>query len=105
MQTRDILTHVLVGCLIFCFLALAYVWYEVKGDGGQCLQNPLIYGVKILEKQNQNMVTCSCTAPNRGGGLLVTAENMTLFGAKYVEGETPQFNFSDLQLKFVRNSS
>ena len=54
-----------VIALFLIFLALGIVIYFVKGEGGRCLENPLVYGAKEAQKANNGHdLLCSCSLQN-----------------------------------------
>lgn len=53
MDKRD---KIFFSLIIVCILMVTYLVMYMKGEGGQCLRNPYVYGASKMEN-----VQCSCT--------------------------------------------
>lgn len=81
MKIKD--SHIFL-LLLFLIIGLGWVIFELRTEGTACMQDPIVYGVKELEKANRDTVSCICTRGS-GSGIIVTANNKTPI---FSEGET-----------------
>lgn len=62
---------------IFLIVALimgAYAAYQLKTEGGECLLDPLVYGVQHTTDGKGVPITCMCSDSEGKGSLYVTSE-------------------------------
>ena len=52
--------------ILFIFILGTYLIYYTRTESFECLQNPYIYSIKLLEKANNATVTCSCAIYKQG---------------------------------------
>lgn len=84
-QKRDIITFIFTFLLILSlYLTLKYL----STEGYACLNNPISYGIKFMEKEGWGEVTCTCSVKGH--------PNSVMFDSKGVRNN----NFSNLLLNF-----
>ncbi len=75
---------VILTALIFNLVILGYFFiFEFKKPATECLSDPLVFGVKELQKVNQYPLQCSCNllSPNPSTTLWFDAYSRNLTGA------------------------
>jgi len=68
MKWWDFVTTVL---LFFCIILLVRNVSLLKTDGGQCLENPLVYGSEQLKMRNNAEFNCVCTVDKPNSPLII----------------------------------
>ena len=73
--TKDILILILVFVVLEATLVLVFFMY--LSEGGKCVQNPLVYGVRKISQENDYPFVCSCPL-KQGSILMITQDNITV---------------------------
>lgn len=58
---KNLLNYLILVILVTLTILLTKIYLEVKADGGQCLQNPLIFGAKKYNEATQSQLSCTCS--------------------------------------------
>lgn len=69
MKYKEIVFWILI--LLIVGLCI-YLLYYIKTESYQCMSNPYVYSIKLLEKANEGTVMCSCISPK--GSMLLTRD-------------------------------
>jgi len=84
-----------ITTLVIIFVAI-YLIFFLKGQSNQCMSNPMVYGIKIFEKDNNAQITCTCSSDNpKVASVIITSS-----GIKALNNSSYQIdeNFSKLAL-------
>lgn len=67
--------------LYFAFFLIAalciYLFFYIRSNSYQCMNNPLVYGVQHLEYSSGMPITCTCSVTNGDDYLVVTNESIS----------------------------
>jgi hypothetical protein len=86
--------------IIFIFVLGFYLLFYLKTESFQCISNPYIYSIGLLEEANSAEVSCICTVHKPRGASAVLTRN----GFEPIEQEVEEkegfteFNFSGLRI-------
>lgn len=77
-RRRQRIKNIAFWVMIIIVIALAiYVLFYIKSESYECMNNPLVYGVKNIEENNKGF-TCSCFSQSMNSKIFVTKDNMSL---------------------------
>ncbi len=71
-----------VSTLLFVALVILLIvtFLEMKTEGTKCLTDPLIYGIKEVEKSNRAKFTCTCNLDKiNSPTMLLNSDGLSLF--------------------------
>lgn len=63
----DRTTKVVISILLINLILIGIIFYQLKGKKDECINNPLIYGAKLLSKANDGEFSCNCYIIKGGG--------------------------------------
>lgn len=62
---------------LFIFAILIFTIISMKTEGPQCLTNPLVFGIKAIEKSYDSKFTCTCSLSNpKYSSVMLTSEGL-----------------------------
>jgi len=64
MERRLAYDLTLMGVFLIMIILLAYVLFQIKTTGVECVGDPLVYGVNQLEKKYDSEFSCTCSLAN-----------------------------------------
>lgn len=64
----------IIGVIILGVYLVRYV----ESESYECMNNPYIYSIKLLERSNHGNVTCMCSMPNSQTGIMLTRDGFKL---------------------------
>ena len=93
MKTFDILLFSFIGILIlFGFISILII----RSDGGKCISNPIIYGLKDIELNNDGVAECVCSHNNQQTTYYNSTSSKFIGKDKFVSKEYYYVNLDEL---------
>jgi hypothetical protein len=75
MNPKEIAFWVMI--LVVIGLGIYLVNY-IKSESYECMNNPYVYSIKLLEEANHGNVSCMCTVPNSQTGIALTRDGFKM---------------------------
>ena len=88
---------IFISLMLFLLIALIVIYFGMKSDGVQCLQNPFTYQTEKLAKANDADITCQCTAIKVGSPTLRWSNKE--YDDPFESGSFP--NFSNISFEIL----
>jgi hypothetical protein len=60
MKQPTLWEYFIIGLLIGNAFLVSFIVRETRTEGGQCIQEPLVYGYNKLQEVNKDKLSCSC---------------------------------------------
>ena|SRR3990167_3886750 len=88
--------YYLIISLIFLVAYLLYgLSHDIKTKGAECMQDPINYGIRVLEDRNDAEVTCNLNRPH-SNSLIFNGETIRNFRPD-TENAIGNITFKDIQ--------
>lgn len=98
--------RIVLGILVINFILIFIVFYQLKMEKDNCIDDPLIYGAKKLTEVNDAEFSCTCTLISESPLFISPIITFDRYGmnVKHVQGESKKYdsNISIIESMFEK---